>query len=688
VPTVASANGLPAGWAYELVSHADTNGVDVGLGSGSVDGDHAWLQGVTPIQPDQTTGNFGAYAMTRTATGWHGRELSDPANPTLNSLTLQTADDSSAAIVSRCDFRAVVCFGPVTYDRVSNAGTRTKMFTFLPSVPLGAPGLTIVGGSFDLSRIVAQLPSGQPPLASTDTHTLGRGLYRSDLGDIEYLGIDENGDVLDCGAALANNPPDGYSGQGFKQGGLSADGRTVTFASPDPAEVDFGNCSGPINLYVRRGDETVNISAPLDGSADEGATYVGNTQDGGVVYFVTASQLVSTDDDNFTDIYAYSVLDKSLTRLTSGADIGIAARPRVQVSADGSYIYFVARNAINGHGEDGADNVYVYHQGAVSLITSTTEGFVVLGQPTDSTVSSPLTPNGRHLVFFSNAPLTGQPTNGTLQLFRYSVTSDGLMCISCPGDGAPAVEEPALFPGRVDNRVQSDDGSTVLFDTRAKLLPQDINGTQDVYLWRDGKRFLVSSGHDSWPSRSLGMSADGRTVFFLTYERLSWETTQDTLKVYAARLNGGFARPSVKPACAEDECQGVASPTPLEAVDGTRSYRGKSNRRVPSRLGKISVSNRGGRAGTLALRVRVRSSGRFHIRVTAVRRGRRSSVASRTVRMAEPGVLRTRLRLAKAARDHLRNHRSLRVRITVRPSGGAPRRMELSLHNPTKRTAH
>jgi hypothetical protein len=40
----------------------------------------------------------------------------------------------------------------------------------------------------------------------------------------------------------------------------------------------------------------------------------------------------------------------------------------------------------------------------------------------------------------------------------------------------------------------SDDGSYVFFDTDDALVPQDTNGTQDVYEWEDGHVYLISGG--------------------------------------------------------------------------------------------------------------------------------------------------------------------------------------------------
>jgi hypothetical protein len=565
-------SNLPPCWAYELVSPADTNGIDVVAEDPiSIDGDHAWIMSVLPLQPDQATGNFDTYAETRTPSGWKAQDLAAGTEPgALSARPALTARDSTATIIERCDLRAAACRGAVTFERVSNLGARTVMASSIPSKNAEPP--EAVAGSSDLSRIIVQTYASQTPLLDEDTHTAGLGLYASQLGHLEYLGVDENGNALPCGAALASNPPGVNVGAGFEQDGLSADAKTAIYASPDPE----ASCPGPIDLYVRRGSQSVDISAPTDGAPDEGATYVGNTRDGDIVYFVTASRLLPSDSDSARDIYSYDLSSHTLERLTDGADIDFGVRPSVQVSANGEYIYFVALNALNGFGAEGAQNLFVYHQGKTEFITNTITGYIFLGQPGRLDRPSPLTPDGRHLVFYSNSPLTAQPTGETFQLFRYDAPAGTLVCVSCRTEGNPTLHEPKL-PIAVasnSNRVQSDDGAAVTFRTDEALVPQDINGTRDVYMWREGTLWLVSSGRSqSLVTSALGMSASGNTVFFTSTERLNSEATGEAIKLYAARLDGGFPSAIVKPPCLGSECQGPPAPGPDLPVLGSDSYR-------------------------------------------------------------------------------------------------------------------
>ncbi|HEY7934023.1 MAG TPA: hypothetical protein VID48_09370 [Solirubrobacteraceae bacterium] len=48
------------------------------------------------------------------------------------------------------------------------------------------------------------------------------------------------------------------------------------------------------------------------------------------------------------------------------------------------------------------------------------------------------------------------------------------------------------------SRVLSEGGKRVFFNSNDCLVPEDSNGTQDVYVYEDGKPHLISSGNRRW----------------------------------------------------------------------------------------------------------------------------------------------------------------------------------------------
>ena len=581
---VPTASALPAGWGYELVSPTNAQGADVDFGAGSADGNHAWIAATIPLIPDSHTGNISSLAATRTATGWKLRDLADASVATNNSFqVLARSSDSSRTVVQTCPATLISCDGFVDFQRVESDGSRSTVLHVEPFAQDEAPP-SLAASSDDLSTLFVQSTPGRPPLLPTDTHTQGQGLYVSHDGQLEFIGYDENDNVIACGAVLAN----GLAGTGFEQSGISANGDTAIYEAPDPA----AQCPDPVDVYVRRSGHSVNASAPRNGHPDQGATYLGNSRDGNTVYFLTTSQLLPSDTDAFADIYAYDLPTHTLTAITSGADVTQAV-----VSPQGDYVYIRAARQIAGEGTNGAFNLYLYHAGAIRYVATAASGEFTLGGSMGSlgVKASPLTPDGTHLLFLSSAELTGQQLNGTKQLFQYDQPNNTFTCISCPPDGSLPTSDMA-FPGanptgNADQRFQSDDGHTVVFETQAQLLPQDVNNAFDVYMWHDGDLSLVSDGHNQLESQLVSTDAAGHNVFFATNARLTPQDDEDTSKLYDARLGGGFPLNPPTPPCVDDSCQPPPTNNPSYTSGGSETYTGAGNVTPPVAKGVVVKSS-------------------------------------------------------------------------------------------------
>jgi hypothetical protein len=696
-----SALALPAGWAYELVSPADPLRADVQTGIGAPVGSRAWFQVVTPIVEGQPSGNITTAGAARIPNvGWQTQTLADPSTHNTLSYSFHAAsEDASHVILDSCDRALIGCRGDVVFTKVGQDGLRTLMLT-VPRSSFFAPMPRFAGSSADASSIFvmnADAGGGTPPLLAGDTHSQGQGLYASHDGQVSFLGFDQNGAVLPCGEILANDTQTPFVGSGFEQNGLSADGSTVVFESPDPNAIanDPTDCPGPVDVYVRRSGQTLNISAPTNTNPDQGATYVGNSRDGNTVYFVTASQLVSGDTDTDPDIYAADMTTPipTITRITPDAGI-VGGHPAVAVSPNGDFVYFEASNQINGQGTAGQPNLFVYHAGTITFIATSQNAD--LGQPLTSGSGSPITPDGRRLIFRSGDPLTGQPTGGRAMIFQYTFGA-GLKCVSCRPDGNPPVTSnddkignPDV-PGQVDQRVQSDDGKAVFFATDEPLLPEDLSPARDVYMWQDdgtpnGKLSLISSGQGKFDSSFVGASADGRTVFFSTFDRLLPSVENDNFKLYAARLGGGFpAPPAAAVGCDGDACQGQSPAPPGLLAPGSMSFTGPGNKAdLTPKLTIARITNATKRAlarlGHLTLAIRANTPTTIHAALTA-RIGRHNIAAGSTSkRLANAGTTRLTLHLSAHARTYLNAHHTLRIQITITSTLTAKHTIALTLH--------
>jgi hypothetical protein len=314
-------------------------------------------------------------------------------------------------------------------------------------------------------------------------------------------------------------------------------------------------------------------------------------------------------------------------------------------SADGSYVYFIANGklapgAVSGDcdGESGESipvpsatcNLYVMHNDGIEweapklVAVLSGEDYPdwsgISGGARLSHMTSRVSPNGRWLAFMSNRPLTGYDNtdvNGGHQdeeVFLYDSQSARLVCASCDPTGAKptgieyGVEERRvggfgvwptgawlaanipgwtpfeLRPSRYQSRYLNNAGR-LFFNSSVALVPQDINGQEDVYEYEPagitsstgtvdcgasspsfdegmaGCVNLVSSGTSADESAFLDASETGGDVFFLTSESLVPEDVDTAFDVYDAHE-----------CSASSPCVSAATPAPpCRTADSCRS---------------------------------------------------------------------------------------------------------------------
>jgi hypothetical protein len=234
-----------------------------------------------------------------------------------------------------------------------------------------------------------------------------------------------------------------------------------------------------------------------------------------------------------------------------------------------------------------------------------------------------VTPDGHSLVFMSNRRLTGYDNEETGlntegekvtttfdEVFMYEADTSELRCMSCNPSGEAPVPTKfdtykryghplgSFFPipeGRssgntYQQRVISEDGSRVFFDSAEPLVPQDNNGWLDVYEWERGGSgscresggciYLLSGGTDPESSYLLGASASGDDVFIVTRAQLLGQDRNDNDDVYDARVGG--VQPPPVPACSGTGCQGVPPTPPIFATPSSVTFEGVGNFPPPS----------------------------------------------------------------------------------------------------------
>ncbi|MBB4663285.1 TolB family protein [Conexibacter arvalis] len=685
----AAAGQPPAELRWELVSPLESRGFDWTRTRVGGSRDHV------PLFSSGSDVN-GVYPSTRTPDGWKvGYQSLTPPNGSqfVASDVEDLSDDASRAVV-----------------RASKPGAQVtdRLALGLPdgSWRIIGAGLSYVDRTPDARRLIVkdyvamQDPDEvYPGLPGRETGVFVWEDDGTDDGVATAVGTDVPR-ILACGATVG----DGIM-HGFEQTGVSEDTRTVVLQSKS------GACGQPSHVFLWRDGVTTDISAPDSG--DGAATYVGSATDLSAVFFRTALALDPADANGAADVYRYDVATGTRTRLTGAAtDAGETLGDAIS-SDDGGRLWFSTQ------GDDDLHTLWVATGDAAARAISTvrnTATFPFVPFPLVNTPDGPnttafpaqLTSDGATLVWPTRVEIDGAGGGAVGsdagQLFR--ATADGdVDCISCFADGSPA-RQPVPGPpeGGLNrgNRVISDDGRWIYFQTTSALEPDDRNGVSDIYVWHDGVRSLLTPGEEGVSAELGGVTGAGDAIVLTDAILLPW-IDDDHVKVYMARIGGGLPAPrDPREACEGDGCQGDPGPRVERPGDPTESFTGPGDEddlappfpanpsMTVKRLSRAAQRKLvRGRAVTLAVRSNARGRVRATTRFKVGRRWVRSSSAARTFKRA--GTVRLTVRLSRAARRQLVRRGALRIRIdVVHKQVAKPRRLAFVLKQqaPARRGAN
>ncbi len=237
-----------------------------------------------------------------------------------------------------------------------------------------------------------------------------------------------------------------------------------------------------------------------------------------------------------------------------------------------------------------------------------------------------VSPDGRYVTFMSSRSLTGYDNRDAVsgrpdeEVYLYDATTERLTCASCnPTGSRPSGRAERDFGGTAEdiagvlgtstygedwiaaNLPPSDmldyngvslyqpralsDGGRVFFNSSDALVPQDVNGQEDVYEFEpagmgscssssvtfsvksDGCVSLISSGSSPEESGFMDASTTGSDVFFLTSSRLTSQDYDTSYDIYDAHECTSavpcVALPVSPPPCSSgDSCKAAPSPQP------------------------------------------------------------------------------------------------------------------------------
>jgi hypothetical protein len=526
-----------------------------------------------------------------------------------------------------------------------------------PAAPLSDPLYRyqplVAGASADLGQIVFQAnrnltadapaePSCAPPFF------LGchRRLYESDHGTLRLVGripppggteCDDSGAVHCVGAAISEPGNKGIGpGAAFHYSSttISGDGRKVFFTVPDGSGFE-----APGHIYMRLDHtSTVQIDASERTACLEGhescqpsqpARLEAVSPDGSRVFFNDPGRL--TNEPCAFENYVYDT-----TKAASDPHNLSCLEPRYEgapelrgaivigTSSNGNWAYGMVRGTHTGTtpfggppppGGSAVDELFVWHEGRVRPIGSIFNVETVSNNPwSEQTFEARVASGGGALLFVSGQGrwLTGQTNAATCpngaacrQLYLYRADTGSLTCVSCAPSGS-AVHSPAGDAAQFNlgaaqlsghwGRPLTADGDHVFFETAEPLVPEDTDGTSDVYGYdaADGSVHLISSGTSPDESHFLEATPDGGNVFFSTSQSLvGWDTNAES-DLYDARTGGGFPEPPAVPA----PCEGAAGcrttvPAPGAGSPASQGFSGPGNPKPGKACPKGKVKKHG-----------------------------------------------------------------------------------------------
>ena len=375
-------------------------------------------------------------------------------------------------------------------------------------------------GSHAVYRVADQLTPEAPALGG---RTL---LYEASAGgSLRLVSVLPDGTPSELGNSAGTTTPSGFENgrEEVVARALSADGSRVYWtaglgpgtlylrenAGEEQSEVVGGECTEPSKAC------TVTVSETAGGGA---ARFWTAAPDGSKAIFTTGG----SGEGGSGDLYEYDAEEETSTLIAHKVEGVVGA------SEDVSRVYFASEEVLAKGAVVGKPNLYSHEAGgAFAFIATLSATDLAQSTKPDAELLSPLTvsphrhtaqvsPDGLHAVFMSssrdlseltagydNTDVNNGKTNGEVYLYD-APASEGegrLLCASCNPTGARPVGGPFRLGAEdvkgfqvaasiptwetqlYDPRALSADGRRLFFDSFEALVPGDTNGALDVYEW-------------------------------------------------------------------------------------------------------------------------------------------------------------------------------------------------------------
>jgi hypothetical protein len=322
-------------------------------------------------------------------------------------------------------------------------------------------------------------------LVAADTGQGDRDLYERSGNETTLVSTGPNAGAYERGPS---------SGGQFQT--ASPDGSRVFFSTLDPlvpedTNTTFDNYerdSGGVHLFEPeqiRNDPSLN-AAP-----------VATSYDGSRVILETNARLTPDDNDSNVDLYerfggSYYLVS---TGPFDGPEFNGVNLARLEISRDGTRVFFETQQQLSAEDMDGSQDVYERVGGVTYLVTPGTPNAVF-------NAHWAITPDGSRFFFATLDPLVPQDTDTKFDVYEWN---DGNVRFVDPG--VPTTGD--IFLGYTEGvRTVSNDGTRLIVYTTQALTPDDTDTLVDLYALEassapDCSRVTASPGMLWPPNRRL-----------------------------------------------------------------------------------------------------------------------------------------------------------------------------------------
>lgn len=301
---------------------------------------------------------------------------------------------------------------------------------------------------------------------------------------------------------------------------ISSDARYIAFSS-SASNLVSGDTNEVSDVFVRDTiDATViRVSSAADGSEGISSSAAASISANGryVIFESFADNLVPNDTNGIADLFRKDLATGGIVRVNTandGSQSSAGVTRYASLSADGNYAVFqsTASDLVSGD-SNGVSDVFLKNlaSGQVTLVSRDQSG-----EQGDASSGFPsMSADGRYIAFFSNAnnlsPLDQNPSS---DIFVKDVVTGSIDVISTSGEGAAS-------DSFSDTPSISSDGRFVAFASAATTLtPGDTNARKDIFVKDRNTGAVVRASINSEgvegnaDSDAPQISGDGRIVVF------------------------------------------------------------------------------------------------------------------------------------------------------------------------------